>query len=58
MRHEAVAMVEHIGLAEEKTRPHLDHLSDSPKLTFNRRPNEVDLELDRGVPHPVFLERG
>src|ERR1700737_2719716 len=58
MRHEAVAMVEHVGFAEEETRPHLDHLSDSPKLTFNRGPDEVDLELDRGVPHPVLLERG
>src|SRR6267143_538454 len=56
-RHEPVLLVEHVRLAEEKGLAHLDHPADGPQPAFDRRADEVDLQLDRGVPHAVFLER-
>src|SRR2546425_1374949 len=56
-RHEPPLVVEHVGLAEEQGLAHLDHPADGPQPALDRRADEVDLQLDRRVPHPVFLER-
>src|SRR5256886_11720759 len=55
-RHEPLLVVEHVGLAEEQGLAHLDHPADGPQPALDRRTDEVDLQLDRCVPHPVFLE--
>src|SRR5438067_13390824 len=57
-RDQPPAVVEHVRLAEEQGLAHLDHPPDGPQPALDRGTQEVDLELDRGVPQPVFLERG
>src|SRR5713226_872431 len=49
-------VVDHVGLAEEERLLHLDDLADRPQASLNDRAEEVDLELDRGVPEAIFLE--
>src|SRR6202521_3382958 len=57
-RDQSPALVDHVGLAEQQRLPHLDHAAYRPNATFDHRPQEVDLQLDRRVPHAVFLQRG
>src|SRR5712691_6219385 len=51
------AVVDHVGLAEEQRLLHLDDPADGPQASLDDWAQEVDLELDRGVPEAVFLER-
>src|SRR6266480_6762241 len=55
---EAPLLVEHVRLAEEECLPHVDHPADGAQSPLDGRPQEIDLELDRRVPHAVFLQRG
>src|SRR5713226_4001328 len=50
------AVVDHVGLAEEERLLHLDDTADCPQASFNDRAEEVDLQLDGGVPEAIFLE--
>src|SRR5579864_7231723 len=54
---QAVRVVEHVRLAEQQRLPHFDHAADGPQAAGDEWAEEVDLQLDRGVPHAVFLER-
>src|SRR5438094_5323928 len=49
-------LVENVGFAEKEGLAHVDHPAHRAKAAFDGWPEEVDLELDRGVPHPVFLK--
>src|SRR5262245_42643413 len=57
-RDQPVLLVEDVGLAEEQRLAHLDHPPDCAQPALDRRPDEVDLELDCRVPDPVLLEGG
>src|SRR5439155_14659718 len=57
-RYEPPLLVHHVRLAEEQALAHLDHPAGRPEAALDRRPQEVDLQLDGGVPHAVFLQRG
>src|ERR1700687_3729016 len=56
-RHQPVLVVQDIGLAEHQCLLHLHDPSHSTKTPRDDRPDEIDLQLDRGVPLAVFLER-
>src|ERR1700687_5606278 len=56
-RHQPALLVQDIGLAEEKGLLHLDHTTHSPQTAFDHGAEEVDLQLDGGVPHSIFLKR-
>src|SRR5579859_788513 len=49
--------VEDVGLAEEQRLLDLHHPAHRAQPALDHRPEEVDLELDRGVPHPILLQR-
>src|SRR5438105_2985950 len=53
---QAVVLVEDVGFTEEQGLPHIDHPADGAQPALDRRPEEVDLELDGGVPDSVRLE--
>src|SRR5256885_5309927 len=57
-RHQAVLVVQHVRLAEKQRLAQVDDPAHRPQPAFDHRPQEVDLQLDRRVPHPVWLERG
>src|SRR5450759_2186439 len=55
-RHQPALLIQHVGLAEHQRLLHLDdptHGADAPR---DDRPDEVDLELDRGVPQTILLK--
>src|SRR5450759_1040106 len=56
--HQPALLVDHVRLAEEERLLHLDHAADCSQTPFDDGPQEVDLQLDRGVPHPVLLKGG
>src|SRR2546423_3452951 len=56
--HQAVLVVQHVRLAEQQRLAQVDDPAHGPQPAFDHRPQEVDLQLDRRVPHPVWLERG
>src|SRR5882672_4458846 len=57
-RHEPALLVQDVSLAEHQGLLDLDNPSDGANSPRDDGPDEIDLELDRRVPHPVFLERG
>src|SRR5437660_2333004 len=56
-RDKAPPIVDHVGLAEEQRLLHLDNAADCPQASVDDRAQEVDLQLDGGVPEAVLLER-
>src|ERR1700682_1866856 len=52
-RDQSPALVDHVGLAEQQSLPHLDHAAYRTNASFGHPPQEVDLQLDRRVPHSV-----
>src|SRR5579859_7171678 len=50
--------IEDVGLTEQQRLLDLHHPAHRPQPPLHRRPEEVDLELDRGVPDPVLLQGG
>src|SRR5229473_4325634 len=49
-RHEPALLVQHVSLAEHQGLLHLDHAADRANAPRDHRPDEIDLELDGGVP--------
>src|ERR1700682_907624 len=54
--HEAAALVDHLRLAEEERLLHLHHAADRANASRDDGADEIDLELDGGVPHAVLLQ--
>src|SRR6266568_2912183 len=52
------AFIQDVRLAEEQRLLHLDDAADRPQAPVDHRAQEVDLQLDGGVPHAVLLEGG
>src|SRR3977135_4136196 len=55
--HKSPLLVKDVSLAEQQRLLHFDHTADRPQAPLHDRAQEVDLQLDGRVPHPVFLER-
>src|ERR1700680_4687453 len=55
---EPALLVQDIGFAEQQRLLHLDDAPDGAEAPLDHWAKEVDLELDRRVPHSVLLERG
>src|ERR1700687_4098022 len=57
VRHQSPLLVQHVSLAEVQRLLHLDHAADRAQAPLDHRAQEVDLQLDSRVPHPIFLQR-
>src|SRR5258708_38607804 len=55
-RHQPALLVQHVGLAEHQLLLHLDDAADRANAPRDHRPDEIDLELDGGVPDAVLLK--
>src|SRR4029077_746388 len=54
--HQAALFVHDVRLAEQESVLHVNDPADSAKTSRDHRADEIDLQLDGGVPETVFLE--